>query len=321
MVTTTQTNNEMGEIKSAAEQLQAALSTIPPGARPSKEIEALKAAAATMRVIPQFVIEDGKIVSLELVQPEIYRIQPSPGEALTLKEFVERAIEFANQPAKFSPRLVENWYQLSPSGQLSLPEEVVSAAEELQAALSTIARGAQTSKDLEAWKAAAATMRVIPEFVIEDGEVSTKLAQWVVPLKMLNWAHVRPEVLNQMFIVDRGAILATALLLLLDPAQEFFGLLHECGRGPSCDRERFYFRKRKYCCAEHRTNQAADYKERQKAARELKKRQPGRTLTWALARVKEVKQPGFKSQDLVRRVLERLQAKQQQPSTGRGRSR
>lgn len=246
---------------------------------------------------------------------EIYLTQqPSSGKPLTPKDLAELALKFANHPT------AENWYRLSPSGQLSPRKKIESAAEQLQAALSTIARAAQTLKEIEAWKAAAASMRGILEFVVENGKISTKIAQWVPSLKMLdNLDGIQPDRLKQMYTVDRGAILATALLLLLDPAQKFFGLLHECGLGPSCDRERFYLRSRKYCCAEHRTNTGADYRERQKAARELKKRHPGRSLTWARARVKEVKQPRLKSEDLVHRVLERLQAKQQ-PSTGRRRS-
>lgn len=262
-------------------------------------------------------IPDPHLVDRSLLGPdtEIYLMQqPSLGKPLTPKDLVELALKFANHPT------AENWYRLSPLGQRSPRKTIEGTAEQLQAALSTIARGAQTLKEIEAWKAAAASMRGILEFVIEDGKISTKIAQWVPPLKMLdNLNGIQPDRLSQMFTVDRRAILATALLLLLDPAQKFFGLMHECGLGPSCDLERFFFGNRKYCFPQHRTNTGADYKERQKAAREIKRRHPGRSLAWARARVNEVKQPRLKSLDLVHRVLE-SQAKQQ-PSTGRRRSR
>ncbi|HEX4151145.1 MAG TPA: hypothetical protein VHY75_02945 [Steroidobacteraceae bacterium] len=249
-----------------------------------------------------------------IVQPATYRVQQPLREALTPKELFDRVLKFANHPT------ADNWYGLAPESLAyvaSLPTEIASVAGQLQAALSIIARKAHTSKEIKAWKAATAGMRILPDFIVEGRKVSTKLTWWVMPPpKALNWAHVRPEGWNQLFTVDRGAILATAIMLLLDPAQNF-GELHECGRGPDCNLERFHLQKRKYCCDKHWPDRKTAHREREKVKKAVKKvaKQIG-SVASAKRLVSEVKGPGLKQKDLVQQALAKWNA-EKQPSTGR----
>jgi hypothetical protein len=254
----------------------------------------------------------------EMAPPDL-DLRSIQGDALTPTQLVNRALRFANQPT------AKNWFGLSGGFAVESPgaseyqmPEVATSAMRLQRALSAIARGVQTSEQLKEWRDAAASMRIIPDFVIEGRRSHTKLTWWV-PREVLDVQPLATECDWIFFAEDLNARWATALMLLLDPDQRF-PELRECGLGEACDRERFHFRKRKYCCPQHWPDRKADWRERQKAVRELAKQLQPRSVAHARKLVAAVKDQGLKCEELVQRALGKMKA-EQRPSTGTRRSR
>jgi hypothetical protein len=253
----------------------------------------------------------------EMAPPDL-DLRSIQGDALTATQLVNRTLRFANKPS------AKNWFGLgggvtveSAGASLETALWAMSAAR-LQTALSAIAQGVQTEEQIEAWKDAAGSMRIIPDFVVEGRGTHTKLTWWV-PREVLDWQPLASKS-DWIFITeDLNARWATALMLLLDPDQPFSGL-RECGLGEACDRERFYFRKRKYCCPEHWPDRKADWRERQKAVRELAKHLQPKSVSRAQKLVAAVKDQGLKCEELVERALGKMKA-EQRPSTGTRRSR
>jgi hypothetical protein len=151
-------------------------------------------------------------------------------------------------------------------------------------------------------------MQPLVDYTIEGRRVRTALL-WRAPQELRAAQEViegfdRPssDRVDWVFMTENlDALLANVLMWLLDPDQPFTGL-RECGRGSSCDRERFYFRRRKYCCPEHHADKRRDYKEREKAVKQLSKQLPRRSPSSARDLIDEVKKPGLSAEQLVGRA-------------------
>ena len=223
---------------------------------------------------------------------------------------MNRAIRFANRPS------AGNWHGLfgekvvyeAPAPRVSNAEFVRGIAQRFQAALSAIAHSRQTAAQVEGWQRQAKGMEAVPDYFVE-GRHARMVIRWRVPLEGVEFPSISPGS-DWLFVTqNRESLLATVLLWLVDRGQPFTGL-RECGRGRDCDRERFHFRKRKYCCSEHRLQEnrsdsrqrSIDHYERKKAIRRLSKQFPSS----AEKLVKAVRKRGehASAEELVRRASE-----------------
>jgi hypothetical protein len=232
--------------------------------------------------------EVGLVLSVHLAQA-----------ALSEREFVDGAIQFANFPA------FESWCRLFggvgwSSAGAPLPDNIARTAERFRAELSTVVHGRQTPEQLKAWRQTAKGVDCDHDYAIEGQH--TRRTIW--------WRPPRQEVEIFALVTENpDARLATVLMWLLDLEQPYRAL-RECGLADKCDGERFFFRNRKFCCEAHRkaansapaavSNRKADYLEREKAIKDLEPRfRRARELVWA------VRKPGLKAEQLVKLAIER----------------
>jgi hypothetical protein len=182
-----------------------------------------------------------------------------------------------------------------------LPDYIKRTATSLHAALSDIAHERQTHAQMVVWEKTARRLNPNLSRAIE-GKGMHEAIQWAAPLEVLDLALPNVDVGDWRFVtVDDEALFATVFCWLLNPELKFYGL-HECGRGESCDRERFYFRNRKFCCTEHMkqlnkaTNSERSKKRRviERAAGLLKSRFP----STAKKHVRSVYEPGLSAERL-----------------------
>jgi hypothetical protein len=229
---------------------------------------------------------------------------------LSPREIVGRSLQFANHPSRTS------WLKLFGEDAVSshgAPElvggrDVSRAAEWFQAALSDIAHDRQTREQLEAWLQTAKGVVPVPDYTIEGRHVRTTI-QWRAPRQAFETTQqvfgvelsIDPDWVSGFLTGNPDALLATALMWLLDPDKSFPDV-HECGRGPQCELERFFLRNRRYCCPEHtrqmnrstNSERSRDRRERNKALELLKKRFPAT----APDLVRAVKAPGLSAEQL-----------------------
>jgi hypothetical protein len=236
-------------------------------------------------------------------RPAIEWTQP-----LSPREIVERAIRLANRPAYAKWLRLLGASAVFASAEAPEPEHVRRAVEWFQAALSDIAHERQTHEQIEAWRQRAKGLEPSLDYTIEGQHVRTTIL-WRAPQEVSEFKlpGMGPDWAFVIGTENAEALLASVLMWLLDPEQPF-APLHECGRGQQCERERFFFRNRKYCCTEHtqqvnqstNTERSKDRRARDKAIEQLKPRFPksARDLVWA------VKARGLSAEDLVQRAIE-----------------
>jgi hypothetical protein len=226
------------------------------------------------------------------------------GEALSQSEVIERACRWANHPTQTNrDRLFGVTASVSPAAKVLWDTASRDAARWFQDALSAIAHGRQTREQVEAWRQKAQGVEPSVTYAPEGRYVRSALL-WRAPREVL---EELPSPGEGLFVTENlDALLATVLLWLLDRDRPLRPALHECGRGEQCERERFFFRNRKYCSSKHtlQVNRATnkersrDRRERNKAIELLKPQFPrrARALVWA------VKARGLSAEQLVERA-------------------
>lgn len=238
-------------------------------------------------------------------------MEQAGSRALSAREFVSGAIQFAIEPTW------ENWCRLFGDVGVSAPEGgpapdyIQRAAETFRADLSAVVHGRQTPEQIEGWKRSALLVAAIPNYVIEGTQVRTEIT-WRVPrnVEVIDVPGMPSDWICITEDSHSDSRLATVLMWILDPSQPYRGL-RECGLGDQCDRERFFFDKRKYCCRAHMREanrstagiRKADYIEREKAIRQLEQLTP--RFPRARELVMKVREPGLKAERLIELAVKR----------------